>query len=279
MAEEAAVEETFVEGVTEPEGEAAAATGGGGSAAATATPQPNELQSAMAELARTVGEISKPKPEAPKELSEDEKAELWAVYNPEKTNPDFFKKWMRLAADMDPNEVQTTIAERKALFLEMQQGLMKQALTGARNISKIELSQLREEMSPIMEYYREAKAEATRGRFFSSYPALLDEDETSGSNRYQAVIDAVARTLADQTFPDEKAYFKALAEGAAKAIKGLVPTFDLGKNPEKKPAVTSPRLPRTRVGGTGGTAAAAATLNGGKTAESDDDSASLDFMK
>lgn len=266
--------ESFVESVTE-EGQQQTQTEEG--ATGGAPPQkPDELKTALTELAKTVGGMAKERqPQTQeKQLSEEEKAELWGVYNPTKNNPEFFRKWLRLNTDMDPAEVEKTIKEYQPLFAEMQTGLVRQSVVGARNLMNIELARLREEFGPIVDYVSSAKAEKTREKFFGQYPSLREENE-EGVNKYGDVIDAVARTLADKTFDSEAHYFKVLAESTAKAIKGLVPTFDLGKKPEKKPAVTSPRLPRTSVGGTGGTAA------GGKKPDEkgkgDDDSDSLDW--
>jgi hypothetical protein len=209
------------------------------------TPEkPDELRTALADLASHVQKVTA-KEEPKKELSEDEKNEYWGVYDPEKTNPDFFKKWMRIAADMDPNEAQTTIAERKALFAEMQKGLVRQAVVGARNLSNMELEKLRGELKPVMDYYATKRSEETRDRFYKTYESLSDP-------KYSKVVDATARTLADKEFKTEEDYFKALAEGAAEAIKGLVPDFDLGAGKTKKPAATTPKLPRTTQGGSGG---------------------------
>lgn len=209
--------------------------------------KPDEMKTALADLAKHVEKVTAPKVEPAKELSQEEKDELWGVWNPEKANPDFFKKWMRLAADMDPNEVQSTIAERKALFAEMQKGFVRQAVVGARNLFTMELDKLREELKPTQDYVSTAKSEATRSRFYKEYTVLDDP-------KYAKVIDATARLLADKEFKDEAEYFKALAEGAADTIKGVLPEFDLGAGKTKttKTAATTPRLPRTSAGGTGG---------------------------
>lgn len=273
MAMEATTEEndtSFVDDVTEETVDTTDASGKGGTAAATTT-QPDELKSAMAELAKTMGGLAA-KETAPQEkvLSDDEKAELWGVWNPTKSDPDFFRKWLRLNTDMDPAEVEKAIKDYQPLFAQMQQGLVKQSLVGARNLLQIEMAKLREELNPALDYVSTAKTEAMRGRFFSAYSALDDD-------KFSKVIDASARLLASQNFPDEKSYFKALAESAAETIKGVLPTFDLGAVTTKKTAVTSPRLPRSRVGGTGGTAAAGGTQQKDKT--SDDDSDTLDWMK
>lgn len=219
----------------------------------TTKPKPEEkddLRQAMTELAGTVKTLATPKaePEQKKELSQDEKDELWGVFRPEKVDKDFHKKFFRITEDMTPEQVQ----EFKALWDMTQQGIVRQSLKGAQNLMQIELAKLREEFAPAQEYISQARAEKTRNKFYSEYSAL-GEKTAEGKLRYEKIINATARTLADQEFESEAAYFKALAEGAAEAIKAVMPEFDLGAKKQTKPTGTTPRLPRTRVGGTGGT--------------------------
>lgn len=210
--------------------------------------QHDELKTAMAELAGAVRSTIKPEP-APQQqgLTDDEKAEFWAVYNPEKHDPKFLQKFFRMSEDMDTEQ----LAEVRALFSNLQEGLVKQSVTSARNLMQVELQRLREEFAPARDYASQAAAEGTRNRFYSTYDAL-GEKNASGGLRYQKIIDATARQLATQTFDSEAHYFKALADGAAEAIQGVLPEFDLGAG-RRRTNGTTPRLPRTSVGGTGGT--------------------------
>jgi len=212
------------------------------------TPASDDLKAAMLELTGIVKKQVEPKPEPQKELTQDEKDELWGVFRPEKKDPKFLDKFFRLTEDMTPEQR----AEFKALWDDTQAGLMRQAITGSKNLLQIELAQLREEFAPAQEYISQARAEKTRNAFYSKYPTLAEKTE-AGALRYEKIINATARTLADQAFESETSYFKALAEGAAESIKAVLPEFDLGAQTKTKPAGTSPRLPRTRVGGTGGT--------------------------
>lgn len=240
--------------------------------AAPAAPDP--MKAAMAELAQTMKGLATPKT-VERQPTKEEIDEFWGVYNPEKTNPDFFKKWMRLQADMDPNEAQTSIAERKALFAEMQQGLVKQSLIGSRNLMQQELAKIREEFAPMNDYVSQQRAEATRSRFFESYPALATKTE-EGKLQFASLIDATARVLSDRKdFQNEEQYFKALAESAAGTIKGVLPTFDLGAKPQPKSAMTSPRLNRSSAGGTGGSGGGGGATS--KKGKSDDDSDSIQW--
>lgn len=234
------------------------------------TPPNDELRKAMAELAGTVKTLATPK-EQPKELTEAEKAQFWGIYDPTAggAKKDFFQKWFRLNPDATPQEID----EAKEMFADVHKGIVRQAMIGARNLFQEELAKLREEFTPAAEFAQQARAEKTRERFFKSYPALYNENE-QGSNQFAKVIDATARLLADKEFDDEASYFKALAEGAAETIKTVLPSFDIGAKPQKQPAGTTPKLPRTRVGGTGGTAT---TTSASRKNGSDDDSDAIDW--
>lgn len=207
----------------------------------SSTPPTDDLRAAMTELAGIVKGQVTPKDTAPAELTQDQRDELWAVYNPEKKDPKFLDKFFRLTEDMTPEQK----AEFKTLFADLQQGLVKQSVVGARNLMQIELSKLREEFDPAQEYISEARAERTRGRFFDKYETLKD-------SRYAKIIAITAKDLSSREFANEGAYFKALAEGAAETIAGVEPTFALGAAKTKQTPGTTPRLPRTSVGGTGG---------------------------
>lgn len=207
----------------------------------------DELKSALADLTKTVSTLATPKPEPKLEMTQDEKDELWAVYNPTKKDPKFIDKFFRLTEDMTSEQKQ----EFQALFQDFQQGITRQSVVGARNLFQMELQKLREEFGPIVEHVTQAKAEATRSRFFEAY-GTLGEKTATGQLRYGKIIDATARTLAGQQFKNEQEYFQALADGAAEAIKGVLPEFELGAKKQTKPTGTTPRLPRTSVGGTGG---------------------------
>jgi hypothetical protein len=209
--------------------------------------QSDEMRSAIADLAKTVGDLAKPREEK-KELSQDEINELWAVYDPKKTKADFMKKFFRMNDDVTPEQVQ----EAEALFYDLRDGIVKQSVTGSRHFLTIELDKLSKKLEPVLEHYEKQKTEDLRKRFFETYESLADP-------KYKKVIDAQAKLIGDKEFENEEAYFKALAEGAAEAIKALVPDFDLGQKPKPKPAATTQKLPRTTVGGGSGSGGGGAT--------------------
>lgn len=217
-------------------------------------PETPEWQKAIADLATQVKTATAPK-EQKQELTQEQKDELWAVYNPEKTKKDFMTKFFRLNPDASPEEV----AEAKELFADMQKGLVRQSIVGARNIFQAELQKFREEIEPALKHFHTQAAEQTRSRFFKKYPVL--EDTT-----FQPIVDLVAKQLEGrEDISDEESFFQALADGAAKVIKPHRPDFDLGAKPAtKQPAGTTPRLPRTSVGGTGGAGGGGTTVKKSK---------------
>lgn len=201
----------------------------------------DEMRQAITELATTVKGLAKPKEKEEEKLTPEQIEELWGVFKPEQTRPDFMRKFFR----MNPDATEDEIKEAREHFDVMHKGIVKQAVTGAKNYVEIMASKLREEMKEALDFVSEAKVERLQKKFYSQYPALQDP-------KYAKIVDAQAKALKDKTFDSEEEYFKALAEGAAEPIKALVPDFDLGKKPEKKPAATTSRLPRTSQGGQGG---------------------------
>lgn len=241
----------------------------------TAAPAPqnnDELRAALAKLTDVTTALATPKKEEVHETPE-QVAERWGIWNPEKGDPDFFKKFLRLAADMPPEEQAKAIAEYKQLFAGMQHGIVRQAVVGARNLFNEALVKQNAELKELRDYVSSQKAEQIRGRFEDFAPAFSDR-ETFGP-----ILKLVATELASQTFTDEKDYFKALAEGAAALVKRVRPDFDLQTATATRSSATkNPRLPRTSVGGTGGSSGG----GGGKGAtvirgENGDDAATLDW--
>lgn len=225
--------------------------------------QDPEWKQAIADLATHVKTVTAPKKEEPAELTAEQKQELWGVYDPEKGRPDFMRKFFRMNPDATPEEIQ----EAKDLFADMQKGLVRQSIIGSKNLMEQAMAKLREEFGPLQEYVSSQKAEQTRARFYKKFPVLSDE-------RYGKIIDLTAKGLADKEFASEDDFFKALAESAAETIKAAgAADFELGAAPETKPKPgTTPKLPRTTAGGTGGAGAGGGTK---KETSVRDDSASL----
>lgn len=201
----------------------------------------DELRSAMTELAGTVKKLAEPKKEEP-EITEEQKKEFWKVYDPEATRKDFFQKWFRLNPEATPEEVK----DMKDLWADVQKGLVTQAVTGAMNLVDDRFEKFKESLKPIYDYFTERKSKETREAFNDAYPALADK-------KYEKIVSLVSKQLSQKDFKTEEEYFKALAESAAETIKAAgVDDFDLGAKPKEKPAATTPRLPRSSAGGTGG---------------------------
>ena len=237
--------------------------GGEGAPAPAADDGAAEMRSAIADLAKTVKAATAPKTPDFIPLTDDQKAELWGIYDPEKGRKDFFQKFFRMNPEATPEEVK----EVKELWADVQRGLVRQAVVGARNLHEIDLQKFRETLAPLFSYVNTVQARERQDRFYNTYGALKDE-------KYNKVIDGVARGLAGRTFESEGHYFKALAEGAAEVIKGVIPNFDLGKQPKTKSG-TTPRVPRSSVGGTGGAGKGAREDDGSLPGRNDIDSLEL----
>jgi hypothetical protein len=226
---------------------AAGATGATGSGEGDGKETPEKestaLEKAVQELATTqktiLEKVEKPKEEKQVELTPEQKAEFWGIYDPEKSDKEFFKKWFRLNPDATAEEIQAT----KELFAGVQKGIVSQSMKGSKNYVDHELEKLREELTPIREYVSKAEQKATRDEFFALYPALKEK-------KFEKILSIVATDLGKKNYTDRDQYFKELAEGSAAVIKGVDANFDLGKT--TTPTSKSPKLPRTSAGGGGG---------------------------
>lgn len=201
---------------------------------------PNEdLRNAVQELTRIQTEAAKPKEKEAAELTEAQKAEMWAVYNPEGTKKDFMKKFFKLNPDADEAEV----AEAREYFSDMQRGIVRQAIKGSMNIHQAEMQKLREEIAPLQQYYATAQAEKLRNRFSEAYDDFADP-------KYNKLLELADRAQAGKSFKSEADYFKAVAETAAEALKTGQPDFVLGaaKNKPTKTTGLTARSPRLVAG-------------------------------
>lgn len=209
-----------------------------------------ELATILSELNTNVKSLATPKEtqKQEKEMTEDEKAEYWGVYNPEKSDPDFFKKFLRLNTDMDEGEIRKAVEAFRPIFAGMQKGMVKQALVGAMRMMEARLAERDEKNKPVHEYVSQSRARELRQRFNDSYPVLSDK-------RYDKIVRFFAKEQEGKNFDSEESFFKTLAESVAEHIKSIDPSFDLGAEVEpqkKKTAGTPPRLPRGGAGGGGG---------------------------
>lgn len=218
-----------------------------------------EWKEAFKELSTTIKKGFE-KPEVVKELTPDQINEKWGVFDPEKADKDFFKNLFNLPDDVDPK-----ILERiKKAWAMQHQGMMKQAVISAMNVVEHKYGSKFAQVDELEKWRSEASAKELRNDFMGEFPALADK-------KYGKILKLVSSELADKDFGTHDEYFKALAEGAAAAIKEFDPSFDLGAK-TKTTATASPKLPRTRVGGQGGSG------NGGRHADPDEDQAgSLKF--
>lgn len=219
-----------------------------------------EWKAALAKLTDNVTRLTEKKPE-PKEETPEQRNAKWAVFEPEKADKEFFKKFFKLNAESTPEEVQAA----KDTWALMQNGLMKQAIVGAMNVMEQKYAPQFQRLDALEEWRNQASAKELRSNFNETYPALADPI-------YADILKLSASELANKDFASHEEYFQALAERAAKTIKGVKPDFDLGAKP-KTTTTSKPKLPRTSVGGTGGAGGA------GKASKDDsgDDSGSLEM--
>lgn len=219
-----------------------------------------EWKAALAKLTDNVTKLTTQKPPEKEETPEQRNVK-WGVFEPEKLDKEFFHKLFNLPPDVDPKVLENI----KSAWALMQNGLMKQAITGARNAVLIDHGDKLSRIDALEEWRNQASAKELRANFNETYPSLSDPI-------YSDILKLSASELANKDFATHDEYFKALAERAAVTIKAVKPDFDLGA---VKPKTTTgkPSLPRTRVGGTGGTG------SGGKAAKADseDDSGSLEM--
>lgn len=252
-------------------------------AATTETPKPitqSDMDAAFEKLGTAITKAVTPQQqrEAVQEMSPAEVKKLWAIYDPEEGQKDFMRKWFR----MNPEATEQDVTEARAMWKNMQEGLVRQAVVGSRNLMTVELDKMRKEYAkqfePLQKFYQEAQAEKLSTEFFSAFPTLGELND-AGKPKYMKAIKIAADELAKQNFNSRPEYFQALAERAAEFVKGILPDFDLGKAANKnKTSTSTPRLPRTGAGGTGGTSreveAAGAKVQRGANG---DDSGTLDW--
>lgn len=226
-----------------PEGHAGVEPKGNGAA------QP-DLAKALSDLSEGIKTLRTPTAPAAKqepEMTEEQKMEYWGVYDPEKENKNFFREFLRLNPDMDPEEAKRAIDAFKPLLASFQKGVARQALIASMRVLDQRLKERDEKNQPIHEYVSQSRARELRGRFNEGYPVLADK-------KYDKIVGIVAKSLEGQTFPGgEPEFFKTLAEGVAEHIRTIDESFDLGAEAKTKPtAGTAPRLPRGGAGGGGG---------------------------
>lgn len=210
------------------------------------------LEAAFEKLGSTITKAVTPQEQRQaQEMSPEEQKKLWAIYDPEEGQKDFMRKFFRL----NPEATEEEVTAARGMFKNMQEGLVRQSVVGARNMTLIEIEKLKKEygFDEIRTFLREQKAQKLSSEFYGKFPALGETTE-SGQRKYEKAVHFAANQLANQTFASLDAYFQALAERAAEFVKGILPDFDLGKQTTKnKTSTSTPRLPRTSAGGTGGT--------------------------
>lgn len=212
-------------------------------------PKNEEWKDAIKELTKTVSTAVAPKEAPPAPLTQDQIDEYYATFKPEKTDPDFFRKFLRLQTDLDPVEIEKTVKEFKPIFEAMHKGISKEAVVGAYRLFQKELKQLKDELAPDREFISEARAERLKTKFMKAAPFLADED---GGLKYPKTVKYCAGELSTQNFENETEYFKTLADNVVAMLKEQGVSIASDAVQTKTKPTGTPRLPRTSVGGTGG---------------------------
>lgn len=215
----------------------------------TSTPKNEEWKDAIKELTKTVSTAVAPKEAPPTPLTQDQIDEYYATFKPEKTDPDFFRKFLRLQTDLDPAEIEKTVKEFKPIFEAMHKGISKEAVVGAYRLFQKELKQLKDELAPDREFISEARAERLKTKFMKAAPFLTNEE---GGLKHPKIVKLCADELATQNFDSEDQYFKTLADNVVAVLKDNGVLIDPNAVQTKTKPTGTPRLPRTSVGSTGG---------------------------
>lgn len=236
-----------------------------------------DMDAAFEKLGTTISKAVTPREQQEaKQMSPEEQKKLWAIYDPEEGQKDFMRKFFRL----NPEATEQDIADARGMFKNMQEGLVRQSVVGAQNMTTLALEKFKKEygFDEMRDAFRQMRAEKLQTDFFKAYPALGEINEATGTPKFMKAIHVAANELAKENFASQDAYFTALAERASEFVKGILPDFDLGAKTKTKSSTSTPSLPRTRVGGSGGTARGAEGGDGKATRGANgDDSSTLDW--
>lgn len=170
-----------------------------------------------AALAKSLGEELKgafgERKEAQKELTPEEARKLLKF-------PEIDDEFMKRFGD---------IATSKAALEEFRDKI----LTHIHTVNGMTRREMMDEMDgkfkPALEYVTKAELRERDSDFDKAYPSLAKPE-------LKPIIEAVRKSLENEKFADEKAHFKAVAEGVAAVIKVHKPDFKLsdGSTPSKK---------------------------------------------
>jgi len=114
---------------------------------------------------------------------------------------------------------------RGAAFIEMRDGIMRQALTAVQHMLGSETGKIREEFAGVQTFAQEQRATKLREQFTTTYPAL---------QKYEKIMPMVSAALEKSGYKPQSVEegFKKLADEAAKVIKeNFDPEFDLASKP------------------------------------------------
>lgn len=196
-------------------------------------PPPSTVDAkALAEqLGATLKEAFGDRKEAPKEITAEEARKLLKF-------PEIDDEFMKKFGD---------IATTKAALEDFRDKL----LTHIHTVNGMTRREMMDEMDgkfkPALEYVTKAEQRERDSDFDKAYPVLAKQE-------LKPIITAVRESLKNEKFSDEKAHFKAVADGVAAVIKVHNPDFKLtdGSSPSKTKTSSSGGIATTTPGSGGG---------------------------
>jgi hypothetical protein len=196
-------------------------------------------------FAETLGEKLAPKPvqEKEKELTPEELDAQLQVWKP---SEDLYDR-------LGDSET------RQAAFVELRDGIMRQALTAAQHMIAAEVGKVRGEFEPVQNFAQQQRATEMRKNFMDQYPAL---------DKYQKLMPLVTASLERRGYKPNSVEdgFNTLADEAAKVIKDQFdPNFDLSAKAKPKDQTSENGRPQMATSGGRGAQGGASS---GKTGDS-----------
>lgn len=174
-------------------------------------------------------------PQAPKQMTAEEAAEHFQVFNPD----DSFVNGLNKLADPE-----ATPAERRAIVNQLRDGLVNQSFRAAELLLDQRLAQLDSRYAPVLAIAQKQEAAQLEKAFVGKYPALKGQTD---------LINSITAGLTAQGFkpksPDEA--FDKVAGIAESILKKVNPEFKLG-TPKSGGGGRSPSMAGTNMGGHGG---------------------------
>lgn len=201
----------------------------------------DELTKALAKLAE--GQTALTTAITPKKVppTAEELKKQWKVWE---ANPEYVKKFFKLADDASPEQITEGMSQLHAL----RDGFMQQTGTFVQAALQQALGPMASQIQEFQSFRDEQQRQQLWTDFNGRYPALADP-------KFRDILRITSDGLASATHKTNEEFFDALAKGAAGYITQINPAFVLGDPQNATPnAGKMPKLPRGGAGGGGGTA-------------------------